>query len=499
MCLNANTLFKLSFLSLSLSASLLFSQSPTSSPYSRFGIGEMEKRGFGQINALGGTHIAMESDTIAPLFINSGNPASYPSVRLTTFEVGVQNNFSTFVSNSASVKKNNTSLNYMALAFPVGKRAGGAFGVTPYTNVGYSITSQSEVSGIGTVKELYEGSGGANQLFLGFGIRPFSGAEYKFMHSEKYKALRTAGEWKKIKSKKYLKHTLGTLSVGANANYMFGTISHSGVLIYPSGVGVYNTKRVTEARISDFNGNGGIQFSFDVDSVGYTRRDSVRDDAGNISVVKTRAKRDMKKNVRFTLGYNVTMPRAIGATASTIATTFIYGPFQHEYVQDTVLNNSNVKGKITLPLFHGIGFCFKKGDNLTLLGDIEMQVWSGYKYMNETNTFKNAMRYSMGVQYVPDRLAQVARGSYFKRVQYRMGVRYTDGYLELKNTKVADYAVTAGLGLPMGRYKLLSTLNLSVEYGKAGTLQNNLIQQNYIRAVIGFTFNDRWFIKTKYD
>src|ERR1700741_5586301 len=187
-------------------ASFLFSQTPTSSPYSRFGIGEIEKKGFSQINALGGSYIGLASDTIAPLFINTGNPASYPSVRITTFEVGAQSNFSTFMSGSTSVKKNNTGLNYMSLAFPVGRRAGGAFGVSPFTNVGYNITDQKEVENIGTVKELYEGSGGANQLFLGLGIRPFLDRESKFLRSEKYKALKEKGDYAGIKRKKYLKH-----------------------------------------------------------------------------------------------------------------------------------------------------------------------------------------------------------------------------------------------------------------------------------------------------
>lgn len=474
---NRNTLIKSLLLFFGFSASLLFSQSPTSSPYSRFGLGDMEKKGFGQSNALGGSYIGLINDTIAPLFINAGNPASYPSLRFTTFEVGVQDNYSTFMSKANTVTKNNAGLNYMSLGFPVGRRGGGAFGVTPFSNVGYNITNQTEEANIGTVKQLYQGSGGANQLFVGYGIRPFFDKETKFRKSATYKTLRDSGDYKTLKRKRYLNHTLSTISIGANAFYMFGNINHTGVIVYPTNPGVYNTKRSVDTQIRDFNGTGGIQVSFDLDSL---------------------KKRDLKKNVRFTLGYNISLPRAVNATSSTVATTFIYGPFQHEYVQDTVLNNSNVHGKIVLPLIHGFGFCFKKGNNLTVLGDVEMQMWSGYKYFDETNTFKNAMRYSVGAQFVPNRLA-VGDGAYFKKIQYRIGARYTDGYINLKNTKIADYAVTAGLGLPMGRYRLLSTVNLSVEMGRVGTIENNLIQQKYFRAVIGFTFNDRWFIKTKYD
>ncbi len=435
-------------------------QSPTASPYSRFGIGEIEKKGFGQITAMGGSYIALVNDTSSPLYINTGNPASYTSLKSTVFEVGAQNTYSTFYSPGQNVNKNNTTLNYISLGFPIKHRGGGAFGLLPFSNVGYKVTHQNEVPTIGTVTEQYEGSGGLNQLFLGLAVRPF-------YHPHK---------------KGFLRKAVSNLSMGANGYYVFGNFNNTGRLIYPDGLGIYNTKRSKDTQVNDTYASAGMQMHFDIDSLG---------------------KRDLQDNVRITFGYTVSLPANMHASATTVGTTFIYGTFQREYTRDTMFIDNGISGRIKLPLMHGVGLAIKKGDRFTLLADAEYQQWSSYRFYNEVNTFKNSMRYSIGAQFVPSR-ATIST-SYFKRMHYRLGARYSDGFLEVKNKRINDYAVTAGFGLPVGRYKfigkerIISFVNLSFEYGQAGTLQNNLIQQKYVRAVVGFTFNDRWFIKTKYD
>ena len=44
----------------------------------------------------------------------------------------------------------------------------------------------------------------------------------------------------------------------------------------------------------------------------------------------------------------------------------------------------------------------------------------------------------------------------------------------------------------------LSNLNLGLEFGKKGTTSNNLVQENYIILNIGFSLNDKWFVKSKF-
>ena len=88
----------------------LHAQTATSSPYSRYGIGDLNGKGFAQGFAMAGTHIAMQNDSLPMFFINTGNPASYSSLRLTTVDLGLnysrlqlQNATAKSVSHSASL------------------------------------------------------------------------------------------------------------------------------------------------------------------------------------------------------------------------------------------------------------------------------------------------------------------------------------------------------------------------------------------------------------
>ena len=67
----------------------------------------------------------------------------------------------------------------------------------------------------------------------------------------------------------------------------------------------------------------------------------------------------------------------------------------------------------------------------------------------------------------------------------------------LRNKSIEDFAVTAGLGLPLGG--TFSKINVGLEIGKRGTVYNNLVEENYINLSIGLSLSDRWFVKRKYD
>jgi hypothetical protein len=208
------------------------------------------------------------------------------------------------------------------------------------------------------------------------------------------------------------------------------------------------------------------------------------------------------KPVFFTVGYVASLPQGLSATSNFSYTAF---SLTTQY-EDTITSSNNVKGKIQMPLMHGLGFTFRKGNSLTLTAQAEMQLWSNFKFFDEQNTFKNSKKFAVGLQYVPNKLA-TGSGTYFKKVHYRLGGRYTDGNLELNNSRISEMAVSIGFGLPVGKvvdkslkkYGTPNIVNLSVEAGQMGTTSNNLVQQKFIRAVLGISINDIWFKKTVYD
>lgn len=473
-----------------LASTFSYSQILTSSPYSRYGIGELNLQTFATSAGMGGSFIAYQQDSIAPYYINAANPASLSGLRYTVFELGGQSQFTKISSSSTSIDKRNTNFSYGSIGFPIKRIGGAAFGIMPYSTVGYNITSKQEVANVGEMTYLFQGNGGINKVFLGAGLKPFKSAESKFYRTALSDSLYRFHS-AKFKRKKFGKQLLSELSLGVTANYLFGSISQTSDVVYPGSITYFNVKRQRSIQVSDVAFVGGLQTHFTIDSVRYHGKDSL----------KSGHKRLLKQKIKIGAGFFVNTPSSINAKQSNIIYNYAIDGFGVERPKDTVLNSQDNKGTITLPLEMGIGFFAKKGEKLTVLVDAATTNWTGFKYFDSPNTdYKNSYRVSAGLNYVPNKLA-FGSGGYIKRIHYRLGVSYSDGYLDLKNTKISNYAVTAGLGLPVGigRFDDIAVVNISAQYGKMGTVSNNLLQEDYLRIILGFTFNKRWFIKYKYD
>jgi hypothetical protein len=190
----------------------------------------------------------------------------------------------------------------------------------------------------------------------------------------------------------------------------------------------------------------------------------------------------------------------VSATQTEVGYTFSSQSNGTEQPFDTFSYRPSYKGSIYIPLMQSIGIGIKSGDKLTVLLDGGFQQWSKYSFFGDNQKLRDMYKGAIGIQYLPNRSA-IGSAAYLKRINYRIGARYNTGYLVLNNKSISEYAFSAGLGLPAGggRFKLFTMLNISAEYGVYGTTQNQLIQEKYVRFVLGLTFNDRWFIKTKYD
>lgn len=478
---NAKTLFKILFILHFIVAThtLIIAQIANSSPYSRYGIGDLGGKGYGQNFAMAGTSIAMQNDSAPQYFINNNNPASYANVFLTSAELGV-NAHRTILQNATSKKAiNNASLSYLSLAVPVTKWWGSAVGLMPYSSVGYKVSDHQDIANVGGVNFLYEGSGGINQFFWGHGFRPLYGLSNRYAKSKKYARLKEEGNnYKNYRTAKR-KKSWQALTLGFNSSYMFGNIDNIRRSIVPSTYNGFNVRSGTTNRISGFYLDYGMQYSHTIDSI---------------------RGRDLKENVKLVFGATFSNQANLNAKVDSLSYTYI-SPYGYDVIRDTIQNIEGAKGKIQFPLMFGFGFAIKKGDRLVIAADYATQNWSTYKAFNKTQNLKNSTRYSVGVQYVPNPKAS-GRGNYPQRVNYRMGFRYTETPIELKNTQLKEYSLTFGLGLPVGRNFLLqnfSMVNLGFELGQRGTTVNGLIKEQFLRATVGFTINDKWFVKPKFD
>lgn len=460
------------------------SQILTSSPYSRYGLGELNLQTFAAPAAMGGSFIAYHQDTIAPYFINAANPAGLSGIKLTTFELGGQAQFTKISSSSTAQNKKNINFSYGSVGFPLKRFGGGAFGIMPYSTVGYKITSSQEDVNIGTMKYVFQGDGGINKAFVAIGVKPFKSKITKFYNANSTDSLVKYHQLAKYKRKKLGNQLLSELSIGVSGNYLFGTINQVTDVIYPGTVTYFNSKRQRSIQVSDFTFNGGIQTHFSIDSI-----------------KSHGTRRILKQKIKIGIGAFVNNPSNINAKQNNIIYNYALDGFGTERPKDTLLNSQDISGTIKLPLEMGVGLSIKKGEKLTVLFDAATTKWTEFKYLSSPNTdFKNTYRVSTGLNYVPNKLA-FGSGNYFKRIQYRLGASYSDGYLDLKNTPISNAFISAGVGLPVGigRFDDIAIINISAQYGKMGTLNNSLLQEEYVRLLLGFTFNKRWFIKYKYD
>ena len=461
------------------------SQSNTTSPYSRYGIGEMNQKTLAHNTAMGGAHIALRPDSTMPVFINVGNPAAYSLIRMTSLEVGGEYKYSNYTgANRTTLTKWGTSFAYAVIGFPIRRNGGACLGVQPLSSVGYAAENRIDEENIGNVTYKYAGSGGLSKAFLGYGFMPFKNRLIKFRSKHFYlpdslKTLSSAAYRRKETGSKLL----SDFSVGFNGQYIFGDITNSTRIVYPNNVKYNNTYRAGTTSIGDFSGNFGMQTALTIDSVNSST-------AGY--------KRALKEKVKITFGYFLGLNSTLKGEYSTTAYNYILNGFGQEIVRDTVFVKVNESGNIKLPLEQGFGIGFKKGERINAVADFAITQWSQYRSSGELSNLVDNYRMAIGVNFVPEKYA-AGRGSYGRRVNYRLGASYQSGYIKFDNSMVTDYFVSLGFGLPVGIGRMSSMINVSGQYGIMGSNNPNLIKEKYFRINFGFTFCDRWFQKFRYD
>jgi len=203
---------------------LLFAQfnNNTSSPYSRYGLGELHPYSFGRSTAMGGASIASRNNQQ----INLANPASYDAIDSLgfMFEFAIDGKTSKFSNDVGNATASDINFQYFAMNFQLSNRMGASLGLVPFTDVGYNVTVNEVIKNTGPVTTTYYGAGTISNFFLGFSIQPF-----KF------------------------------LSVGSNLNYFFGMLNKNAEVVFSGASDFYQVQQYTSLRVADFSFDFGAQ------------------------------------------------------------------------------------------------------------------------------------------------------------------------------------------------------------------------------------------------
>ncbi|WP_345948703.1 hypothetical protein ABDD95_17825 [Mucilaginibacter sp. PAMB04274] len=412
----------------------------SSSPYSQFGLGTLNEGLLPQTRAMGG--IATAINRISGYnTVNVVNPASYSYINLTSIDIGLYGNVSTLKQNNISSQTNgNFRLSHFNFAAPVSKRSAVSFGLVPYTELGYNYRQSLSNFGTGNAAD----TNAVNYIYSGDGGLSKAYAGYGF--------------------------GLGrVLSVGANVSYIFGNLRKFRSTEVPSLVGAINSRSERSNSVSGVNFDYGAQLNFDLSDTrhlvfGYSGS------AGN------------NLNSRITNVVSQYLTSDVGDETSAI---------------DTISNQVIANGKIKLPLMHRVGISYQKDGKFLIGAEYSRANWSALTIGGVNQGLQNSQSMSIGGQITPN---NNAINNYLALIDYRLGFRYDKTNIRINNTDIKQYALSFGLGLPLQRNNTaFYKINIAGEYGQRGTLQNNLIKENFFTIHLGFTLNDAWFQKYRFD
>ena len=171
----------------------------------------------------------------------------------------------------------------------------------------------------------------------------------------------------------------------------------------------------------------------------------------------------------------------------------------YQTVKDTISTITDEKTNFIMPSKIGIGLSYNIDKKFDIELNVVSQQWKDYLFNNKKDSLTNSLYSSLGIEYCP----KYGATAFFKKLQYRTGVYFSQLNLKLNNNKINQYGMSFGIGIPItskteGEY-VTSYLNLGYELGERGTTKDGLIKENYNIFRVGFTFNDIWFIKRKYN
>lgn len=427
------------------------------SPYTMYGIGELNTPGTLPMRSMGGVGVANHTRST----VNLLNPASYSAAPQKTFlfNFGLegQNYYNSQTAEGISKRTAYNTFNFHDVAFqlPLANKLGLGFSLTPYSSVGYRIKSDHPFDvndpvwgNVGRVQYAYAGEGDVTEVKLGVG-------------------------WEVFKN----------FSIGLAAQYYWGDIDRSFTMVPTAitGDGTF-VPMVGEDNysISSFKGQVGFQWT-----------------------VLATQKRALTLGAAFDFG---------GDLSPRVTKNIYVGDLYNTTVQgDTTHLALVLPRQLTAGLYYqtakwavGVDYSFQNwgGRNRT----VEQTGISG-SGDNKTSykvAYTNTSTIKLGVEFTPDR-SDVRH--FLKRWSYRAGFRYGNYNQTFNDNKLSEYAVTAGIGIPVKLWTV-SGVDVGVEYGRRGynvADRLGLVRQQYFKFSLGFTLfagaenGEYWFLRPKYD
>jgi hypothetical protein len=201
-------------------ATYAVSAQSTVSPYSLFGVGDLRSVRTIENQSMGGLGIYTDS-----IHIHLNNPAALGKLALTSYSAAVTHKEIRLETSEEQQNSSVSTLEYIAVALPVRfQQMGVAFGIKPYSAMGYSLISESVNEEGAEVSTQFNGEGGLNQVFFSTGLR-----------------------------------LMPNLHLGATVNYFFGNLEKSRFQVVEDVI--FGTVDQRRSNVSGFDFNYGLTYT----------------------------------------------------------------------------------------------------------------------------------------------------------------------------------------------------------------------------------------------
>lgn len=409
--------FCLFFLHVSLPA-----QNRINMPYSIYGLGEIRFNHYYQNMGMAGLSQAYRSN----MSINDVNPASYTAIDTTSFvfDATMVTHFYGQKTSELTQYSDYISLGNISMGFPITRYWAVGAGIKPYSLMGYNIRDKDTLDLAGGVNYFYEGSGGLSQLFLGTAIQPVRG-----------------------------------LSLGLNASYIFGDLSHDASVVSDS-AGVYITNRRLTDRANGWTLGFGLQYRL-----------------------------ELRENRHITFGATYGQQSDIKSSSFETLRRRMPGSVQFDTIAHYELKDS----RISLPQYLGAGFHARFNQNWAGGADFQWQNWENFSHAENNPGFNNSYQFAAGIHFTP---TVETYSGFLYRMQYFAGFRLSQSYINHDNKNLDEFGISFGTFIPVRRP--FSGIKLGFEYSQRGSTDDHYMQESFYRINIGINIYERWFLRRRF-
>lgn len=414
----------------------LNAQTIGNSPYAAFGIGDIKYDNTVDISAMGGISTAYITDFNNKF--NFRNPAANANLELTSFNLEGTNETDFYKSNYNDMKvtKHSTYLSNISLSFPISQKVKFGLGYQPYSSKTYDIVVNKSLSDNTQQSSHFYGKGTISTVQAALGY-----------------------------------NITPAFALGFRTNFYFGKL-HDIEELALSNAELVNGFETTN-KIKSFNFTAGATYQ-----------------------------KKFENDRKFTAGATYTFGTTGNMESTYTNSTYYYAG--QEKMAESIISQSKSEDKNLFPQEASLGLGYGHEGKWFASTQVDYKKGETIQFLGKPFQYEDSYRIAAGGWILPN---YNNFRNYFSRVIYRFGAYYEKGNLNVKawdatqGSNINKFALTAGMTLPFSNTNVnrMSGLDLGLEVGKRGTLENNLVNQTFINVKIGLNFADKWFQKRTYD